>query len=190
MGHDAGAAAAPGTATRVSTNGAAAPMPIRIPLPTPLGHVRSLCSPRQEVIFPAMAGSLLITSGARAGERIAVDRTLVLGREGTDVVLEDTEVSRRHALIRVVDDAFELEDLGSRNGTRVDGERISGTVRLAERAQIRVGQTELLFEAPRQAGETVVAGCPRQLAASTSRDGVHRPWPPPPLPRPETWQRG
>src|SRR5918997_1503316 len=52
---------------------------------------------------------------------------VVIGREGCDVVLADPEVSRRHAALRHTGEGPAVEDLGSTNGTFVNGERISGT---------------------------------------------------------------
>ena len=66
--------------------------------------------------------SLRITNGPRSGETVAVVDELVIGRENADLVLEDTEISRRHAVVRWRALALEIEDLGSSNGTFVDGE--------------------------------------------------------------------
>ena len=47
-----------------------------------------------------------------------------IGREAADVILTDSAVSRKHACITVGESAIEIEDLGSTNGTEVDGARI------------------------------------------------------------------
>jgi pSer/pThr/pTyr-binding forkhead associated (FHA) protein len=58
---------------------------------------------------------------------------LVLGRgRGCDVELDDNTVSRRHARLRYRDGAWVIQDLGSTNGTRVNGRR-------AGRCQLRPG---------------------------------------------------
>ena len=50
---------------------------------------------------------------------------ITIGRDArNDVVLDDPRVSRRHALLRKVGEAFRIEDLGSTNGTYVNGERV------------------------------------------------------------------
>jgi len=71
-----------------------------------------------------------------------------VGRAASDVVLDlvDDGVSRRHALFdyRSEDDGtvgFYVRDLGSTNGTFVDGERIKGAVRLTEARAVRFGQS-------------------------------------------------
>jgi hypothetical protein len=71
--------------------------------------------------------------------------TLLLGR-GHDcaIQLSDPNVSRRHAEIRREGDGYILFDLGSTNGTEVNGERIH-RVPLADGDRILVGQTELVF---------------------------------------------
>jgi predicted component of type VI protein secretion system len=89
---------------------------------------------------------LIVRSGARAGERIEVTEELVVGRENADVTLEDEEVSRRHLAVRPHDDGVELEDLGSTNGTFVDGARLSASVVISETARVMLGETELEIE--------------------------------------------
>ena len=67
----------------------------------------------------------------------------VLGRgSDADVVLDDAGVSRRHAEIRVDDGDVVARDLGSTNGTFVDGERIQ-TARLRDGSTITVGRTRI-----------------------------------------------
>src|SRR5690348_7163498 len=85
---------------------------------------------------------------AREG-RIALARPAVqLGRlEGSDVVLLDPLVSRHHAVIRWMPAGYEIEDLGSANGTHVQGRRITGRAPLAPGQTIRLGNTEMRFEA-------------------------------------------
>ena len=62
---------------------------------------------------------LRITAGPSAGRALHVDSSLVLGRGDADVVIDDQEISRRHALIRAGDGWLEIEDLDSLNGTWV-----------------------------------------------------------------------
>ncbi len=56
-----------------------------------------------------------------------------------DVRINDRTVSRRHCRFTCSDDGILIEDLGSTNGTRVDGERVDGPVRFAEAASLKVG---------------------------------------------------
>jgi two-component system response regulator AtoC len=79
-------------------------------------------------------------------------RDIVFGREpDCTVVLADTRVSRRHAVLRLQGDAIAFSDLGSRNGSLVDGARIDANVFIHVRptSVIRLGETVLVFEAAR-----------------------------------------
>jgi DNA-binding winged helix-turn-helix (wHTH) protein len=70
----------------------------------------------------------------------------LIGRSaGCAVRVDSDRVSRRHARIVVRGSRATLEDLGSKNGTRVDGRRIEGTVSLGEGDLIGVGEDVLLF---------------------------------------------
>jgi len=100
---------------------------------------------------------LVVTEGAGAGERFEVDRDLSLGRGEADVVLEDVEVSRVHAIVRRTDQGLEISDLNSANGTFVNDARVSGTRPLADGDVIRLGKTTLRVELPRLSAATVVA---------------------------------
>jgi pSer/pThr/pTyr-binding forkhead associated (FHA) protein len=69
----------------------------------------------------------------------------VLGRSGdVDIPLDDAGVSRRHAEIHVVDGRVRVVDLGSTNGTFVDGERVT-TAELRDGSTITVGRSRLTF---------------------------------------------
>jgi two-component system response regulator GlrR len=73
-------------------------------------------------------------------------RTLRVGsREGTDVVVADATVSRIHFEIAADEHGYRLRDLGSSNGTVVDGYR-AHDVYLKPGSRIHLGQTEIIFE--------------------------------------------
>ena len=74
----------------------------------------------------------------------------VIGRGGdADIILEDTGVSRHHLELRAEPDASLLAtDLGSTNGTYVDGERIRTPVPLRDRSLIKIGRTRLTVLLP------------------------------------------
>lgn len=63
-----------------------------------------------------------------------------------EIQLADESVSRRHATIRVDDDGARVADDASRNGVRVNGERIRGPHLLADGDRIHVGTIEMVFE--------------------------------------------
>src|SRR2546423_1593687 len=64
-----------------------------------------------------------------------------MGREGCDVNLMDPEVSRRHAAIRDEGGSLAIEDLGSTNGTFVNGQRITVVTVLRDGDSVRLGNT-------------------------------------------------
>ena len=64
---------------------------------------------------------------------------LVMGRATGELAIDHESVSRRHAVIRRTEQSVTIEDLGSRNGTLVNGARIDGTRRLAAGDVIKVG---------------------------------------------------
>ena len=86
---------------------------------------------------------LVVVSGPRAGEEIVVDGEQVIGRGEVDIVIDDPKLSRRHAVVRNVEGGLEVEDLGSLNGTEVDGRRIEEPVRLRGGERIRLCSTTI-----------------------------------------------
>jgi Protein of unknown function (DUF3662)/FHA domain len=71
----------------------------------------------------------------------------VLGRSrDCDIVLNDSNVSRRHAEIRAEGDAWTVRDLGSTNGVRVNGRSVPGAQPLAPGDVIALGAAEVVFE--------------------------------------------
>jgi pSer/pThr/pTyr-binding forkhead associated (FHA) protein len=72
------------------------------------------------------------------------------------LTIEDEELSRRHAVVRVVGGGVEIEDLGSRNGTFVNGRRIDAVTQLGGGDSLRLGRSVFAIELPRSA-ETVAS---------------------------------
>jgi FHA domain len=70
----------------------------------------------------------------------------VIGR-GVDcnLTIEDTLVSRQHARIGIDEDGGVVEDLGSRNGVRVNGVAVEGPTRLSDGDRIRIGRQDFVF---------------------------------------------
>src|SRR5204862_6179930 len=108
--------------------------------------------------------TLTVTSGPAAGQILDIRSEVVIGRGEVDLVIQDPELSRRHAAIRPANGGIAVEDLGSRNGTWVNGKRIRGSVLLAETCVVRVGTSEMRVEVPTP-DATVVRGAPPGLAA-------------------------
>jgi hypothetical protein len=107
-----------------------------------------------------MAGeSLQIVAGNAAGSNIALEAELVIGRStpGLGSLGGDSEISRVHARV-YHDPAGQLmvEDLGSTNGTFVNGNRIAGATPLRSGDQVRVGQTTMSVAGGAAEGATTV----------------------------------
>jgi predicted component of type VI protein secretion system len=71
---------------------------------------------------------------------------MTIGRADAEVMLEDPEVSRHHARIKVEDGVVTLEDLGSRNGTYVNDETVRAARPLQDGDVIRLGHTAWRLE--------------------------------------------
>jgi len=91
---------------------------------------------------------LVVRQGTQAGMSYPLTKNLMtLGREeGTDIVLQDAESSRHHARIGWQGGQFVIEDLGSTNGTFVNGVQITGPQPLTPGDSIGIGQTALVFQ--------------------------------------------
>jgi pSer/pThr/pTyr-binding forkhead associated (FHA) protein len=85
---------------------------------------------------------------------VPVQDPLVIGRDAEGLVVDDPTVSRRHLVVEPSRDVLVCRDLGSANGTFVDGERISGAVHLRAGARIRLGESELVVHEGRATGST------------------------------------
>ena len=126
---------------------------------------------------------LQFTAGPLAGHQVEVTSVLVLGREAADLVIEDPQVSRRHASVRPAGDSLEIEDLGSLNGTWVNGARVTGKVRLALGDQVRVGDSFFEVEAeaaavraaPTEAGQAPAPAPPLAFSPPPQRPARRRP---------------
>ena len=90
--------------------------------------------------------TLKVTSGPAEGQSLEVESESIVGRSAVDLEIADPEISGRHAAVRPIEDGIEVEDLGSTNGTFVDGKRIDAPVSLTADATIRVGLTTIAVE--------------------------------------------
>lgn len=100
----------------------------------------------QEVIAPApVATAALVISDGRV---ITLGESpVVIGRLGEcDIAIEDPNISRRHATVTVLDGTYRITDLGSTNGTKVNGSRISSQHELSHGDEITVGLFSIRFE--------------------------------------------
>lgn len=77
-----------------------------------------------------------------------------LGRHGVDIVVAHETVSRLHASVEQVTGGWVLQDLGSRNGTFVNGDRVLGPRALRPADEVRLGSAMLLFRAGSVVGDS------------------------------------
>jgi pSer/pThr/pTyr-binding forkhead associated (FHA) protein len=95
-----------------------------------------------------MSEYTLIEKEPMTGAERRVDSGSTIGREGCDITVSDPDVSRRHAKVSIDDEQLSIEDLGSTNGTFVNGERIDQPRRLSDGDEVRIGATVWVVRAP------------------------------------------
>lgn len=83
---------------------------------------------------------LIAYEGNSEGKRWVIDRdTFTIGRASDcDIVLSDRQVSRHHAQVKQDEDGYLLRDLGSKNGTYVNGEELREPYRLKDGDEIQI----------------------------------------------------
>ena len=108
--------------------------------------------PRAPLSAPIARAQLLatlevMTNGPLKGTLFRIERAVAhVGRaEHNEVRLRDTSVSGSHATLTRRSEGWVLLDLGSTNGTYVDGERVSGERRLSGATELRFGDMKLVF---------------------------------------------
>jgi pSer/pThr/pTyr-binding forkhead associated (FHA) protein len=103
--------------------------------------------------LPSNSALLISHRGPGAGSRFLLDQDLTIaGRHPeADIFLDDVTVSRKHVQISRKRLAFALEDLGSMNGTYVDGNRVD-TIDLADGAEVLIGKFRLTFYSSKKEG--------------------------------------
>ena len=116
---------------------------------------------------------LAVLDGAEGGRRIRVAGRLTLGRgDDAGLVIDDPEISRVHAVIGPTTEGLELKDLGSLNGTLVNGERISGPTLLAPGDIVKIGATRIEVLS---AGDRGLASVPRASPTPVEAEDELRP---------------
>lgn len=96
--------------------------------------------------LPAGSALLIVHRGPSAGSRFLLDQDVtVAGRHPeADIFLDDVTVSRRHAQFERVAGGFKVSDLGSMNGTYVDGSRVDSQP-LVNGLEVMIGKFRLTF---------------------------------------------
>ena len=91
---------------------------------------------------------LVVTQGGQAGQSAALaDGVIMIGR-GADcqIILDDDYVSTRHARVVSGENGVYVEDLGSTNGSYVNGQRITAPTTITMSDTVRIGRTILKLE--------------------------------------------
>ena len=83
--------------------------------------------------------------GSRRAVTLDVPQTSLGKAVSNDVVIDDPSVSSLHACVERFASGFVIRDLGSTNGTFVNGKRVSNSVVLRPGDQIRLGETDIFF---------------------------------------------
>ena len=110
---------------------------------------------------------LVMRSGPTVGKTFLLEKVeTTMGRDlSNDVVINDSEASRRHARIFLQGGNYIIEDLGSTNGTSVNGQRLMGPYVLRPGELIMFGESiSLLFEMVQSADEAATMVAPRKAA--------------------------
>jgi pSer/pThr/pTyr-binding forkhead associated (FHA) protein len=96
--------------------------------------------------LPPGSALLVVRRGPNSGSRFLLDSdTTTAGRHpSSDIFLDDVTVSRRHAEFVRADVGFEVRDVGSLNGTYVNGDRIDAT-QLSAGDEVQVGKYRLVY---------------------------------------------
>jgi hypothetical protein len=142
---------------------------------------------------------LVMKSGPTPGKAFDLDKDEVfIGRDiNNDVVINDSEVSRRHARLTRQAEGYLLEDLGSTNGTFVNGERLTRPYPLRPGETIMLGENvSLTYEGSYYDPDATIVGAPGPAAQAepvreTYVPPTPRPAPPPaqrPAPAPPSYE--
>jgi len=154
------------------------------PTPPPPGSEEEMNATRARLAPPKVV--LRGVSGSYFGKIVPVRMRLVIGRgSDCDLVLDEPEMSRRHAVIENSGDGIYLRDLGSANGTFVNGVQVRDAV-LHPDDQIAFDQNRFLLEAPSlptRADGAQLAADPDNSTITQTMRAVPRPSAPVGLPR-------
>jgi predicted component of type VI protein secretion system len=128
---------------------------------------------------------LVVRKGPRPGQLFPLTTELLtIGRDPlSDIVLNDSEISRHHAELKQTKEGYELKDLGSTNGSFVDGRRLSGEAEALKPGQVIMfgSNVTLIYQAVSDADPMATMVGP--MAAMPPRDPA--PVEPEPEPEPE-----
>ena len=119
-------------------------------------------------------GSLLVIAGAPAdlGAHCLIDGEALVGREFGDLKLRDGRVSRRHVRVAEVEGGYVVEDVGSTNGSTLNGQVLTSACALADGDKLYLGNTIIKFTLVDDTEATYLQRMER-LAGSDPLTGLH-----------------
>ena len=118
--------------------------------------------------FPESTAPHAVAYRLLRGDRdiaLASGENLIGRSDECAVWIDDVEVSRHHARIIIDEDGAQIEDLGSKNGTFLQGERIDSTTALADGDLIRVGEASMVFRQFDRTASTATMGADNDPAS-------------------------
>ena len=114
------------------------------PRPTPPNAAAAPRSPSPTMVSTGGARLVVIAPGSLAGHSFTLEGETTIGRgAGCGVSIDDAHVSKLHARLTPVDGEWVLEDLGSTNGTVLDGDRIDRPTPIRPGGRITIGEIVL-----------------------------------------------
>lgn len=171
-------------------SGWTAPPPAVEPQPPPPAPAPP-AAPPPKAEPPKAVWSLTVRNGPDLGKKYTLRDTMRLGRGAqSEIVLPDDAASRSHASIQVTPDGCLITDLGSTNGTLVNGVRIAEPASLADGDVISCGQTELTVAGPPKPPDFSAQQTVRINLADFAKAQAKAQMPvvpPPPAPTPAPW---
>ncbi len=140
---------------------------------TPERSLDTLVTTHNELLQSGGSDACLVhiyPTGPAMGKRFALGHSsLFLGRgEDNDVRIQDSSVSRKHAVVHPVSDGYQVEDLGSTNGTFVNDLPVDRPTLLRDRSYLRVGNCIYKF----LTGGNIEADYHEEIYRLTITDGL------------------
>lgn len=123
----------------------------------------------EETVMRPRSWMLSIASGLQKGQRMPLAERLTIGRSAeNDLNLADKQISRKHAVIERLGQGYQLRDLGSANGTFINGSQISQPVRLQPGDLLTIGETQILLSGPAGFAAVALPEAPRPVQAAAA----------------------
>ncbi len=133
---------------------------------------RTSAAPAVREPSQALGTRLVVSAGPHAGEEFSLEEgEYVIGRaQDNPICIPDTSVSRKHVLVRRVGGGWAASDLGSGNGTLINGEPVTDEVPLAHGDVLTLGDTEVTFQDA--SNSTMMMAMPPAAPSRPARGGA------------------